>query len=64
MTTRSAGGKRLVEVSLGAEVVPVGQADTEPDAWGRRVVARDHAKRRANDPTLGRQEDLPARKQD
>jgi len=27
-------------------------ADTEPDAWGRRVVARDHAKRRAVDPAL------------
>jgi len=27
-------------------------ADTAPDAWGRRVIARDHAKRRRNDPTL------------
>ncbi|NDG38526.1 MAG: type II toxin-antitoxin system HipA family toxin [Betaproteobacteria bacterium] len=27
--------------------------DTEPDAWGRRVVARAHAKRREDDPTLG-----------
>jgi serine/threonine-protein kinase HipA len=27
--------------------------DTEPDAWGRRVIARAHAKRRENDPTLG-----------
>jgi len=27
-------------------------ADTEPDAWGRRVIARAHAKRRASDPTL------------
>ena len=24
-------------------------ADTEPDAWGRRVIARDHAKRRATE---------------
>jgi len=28
-------------------------ADTEPDAWGRRVIARAHAKRRADDPALG-----------
>jgi len=27
-------------------------ADTAPDAWGRRVIARDHAKRRKNDPRL------------
>lgn len=27
-------------------------ADTAPDAWGRRVVARDHAKRRKQDPQL------------
>jgi len=27
-------------------------ADTTPDAWGRRVVARDHAKRRRTDPKL------------
>lgn len=27
--------------------------DTEPDAWGRRVIARAHAKRREVDPTLG-----------
>ena len=27
--------------------------DPEPDAWGRRVVARAHAKRREDDPTLG-----------
>ena len=27
--------------------------DTEPDAWGRRVIARSHAKRREEDPTLG-----------
>lgn len=24
-------------------------ADTEPDAWGRRIIARDHAKRRKED---------------
>ena len=27
-------------------------ADTVPDAWGRRVIARDHAKRRRNEPHL------------
>ena len=27
-------------------------ADTTPDAWGRRVIARDHAKRRKDDPRL------------
>ena len=28
-------------------------ADTEPDAWGRRVIARAHAKARATDASLG-----------
>ena len=28
-------------------------ADTEPDAWGRRVIARAHAKARARDTSLG-----------
>jgi len=27
-------------------------ADTAPDAWGRRVIARDHAKRRRSHPEL------------
>ena len=27
-------------------------ADTAPDAWGRRVIARDHAKRRKDKPAL------------
>jgi serine/threonine-protein kinase HipA len=27
-------------------------ADTEPDAWGRRVIARAHAKERKNNPDL------------
>jgi len=27
-------------------------ADTAPDAWGRRIIARDHAKRRKSDPHL------------
>lgn len=27
-------------------------ADTAPDAWGRRVIARDHAKRRKDNPHL------------
>ena len=28
-------------------------ADTEPDAWGRRIIARAHAKARARDASLG-----------
>lgn len=28
-------------------------ADTEPDAWGRKVIQRDHAKRRRADPSVG-----------
>ncbi len=28
-------------------------ADTEPDSWGRRVIARAHAKRRKHDASLG-----------
>ncbi|CAN7451895.1 type II toxin-antitoxin system HipA family toxin [Polaromonas sp. LjRoot131] len=28
-------------------------ADTEPDAWGRRVIARAHAKERKDNPALG-----------
>jgi serine/threonine-protein kinase HipA len=31
---------------------PFGIADTEPDAWGKRVINRAHAKRRRNDPGL------------
>ena len=31
---------------------PFALADTAPDAWGRRVIARAHAKRRALDPAL------------
>ena len=27
-------------------------ADTEPDAWGRRIIARAHAKERKNNPAL------------
>lgn len=27
-------------------------ADTEPDSWGRRVIARAHAKRRKQDSSL------------
>ena len=27
-------------------------ADTAPDAWGRRIIARDHARRRKDDPLL------------
>ena len=29
-------------------------ADTAPDAWGRRVIARAHAKQRRSRPELGR----------
>ena len=32
---------------------PFALADTEPDAWGRRVIQRAHAKRRQRDPSLG-----------
>jgi serine/threonine-protein kinase HipA len=33
-------------------------ADTAPDAWGRRVIARDHAKRRRDDPKLSQLTEL------
>jgi len=32
---------------------PFAVADTAPDAWGRRIIQRAHAKRRAANPTLG-----------
>jgi serine/threonine-protein kinase HipA len=32
---------------------PYALADTEPDAWGQRVIQRAHAKRRQHDPSLG-----------
>ena len=32
---------------------PYALADTEPDAWGKRVIQRAHAKRRQHDPSLG-----------
>lgn len=31
---------------------PFALADTEPDAWGRRVISRAHARRRQHEPTL------------
>ncbi len=31
---------------------PFALADTAPDAWGRRVILRDHAKRRKQDAKL------------
>src|SRR6185437_13607296 len=31
---------------------PYALADTEPDAWGKRVIQRAHAKRRQRDPSL------------
>lgn len=33
-------------------VFPFALADTAPDAWGRRVIARAHAKRRRSEPAL------------
>ena len=33
-------------------VFPGAIADTAPDAWGRCLIARDHAKRRRADPRL------------
>lgn len=35
-------------------VFPAAIADTEPDGWGRRVILRDHAKRRQADRRSGR----------
>ncbi len=32
---------------------PLALADTEPDAWGKRVIQRTHAKLRQRDPSLG-----------
>src|ERR1035437_3659360 len=32
-------------------------ADSEPDAWGRRVIARAHARDRKENPALGRSEE-------
>jgi serine/threonine-protein kinase HipA len=31
---------------------PYALADTEPDAWGKRVIQRAHAKQRQHDPSL------------
>lgn len=33
--------------------LPFALADTEPDAWGKRIVDRAHARRRRDDPSLG-----------
>ncbi len=33
-------------------------ADTAPDAWGRRVIGREHAKRRKNQPALAQLTEL------
>lgn len=33
-------------------------ADTEPDSWGRKVISRDHAKRRKDDASLGQLNEL------
>jgi serine/threonine-protein kinase HipA len=39
--------------SAEASPFPFALADTEPDAWGGRVIQRAHAKRRQQDPSLG-----------
>lgn len=36
-------------------VFPLAFADTEPDGWGRRVIQRDHAKRRQADKKSGKE---------
>lgn len=41
--------------SKGDSVFPFAIADTEPDGWGRRVIARDHAKRRKAARDRGRE---------
>ncbi len=41
-----AGHQTRKAASKHDSVFPFAFADTEPDAWGRRVIARDHAKRR------------------
>ena len=40
-------------VSADDSPFPYALADTEPDAWGKRVIQRAHAKRRQRDPFLG-----------
>lgn len=47
-----AGHQSHKAVSLHDSVFHGAIADTAPDAWGRRVIARDHAKRRKGDPQL------------
>lgn len=39
-------GQQFHKKTAGASVFPAAIADTEPDGWGRRVISRDHAKRR------------------
>jgi serine/threonine-protein kinase HipA len=39
-------GPQFHRPAAGGSVFPAAIADTEPDGWGRRVILRDHAKRR------------------
>lgn len=39
-------GRQFHKAKAGGSVFPAVIADTEPDGWGRRVISRDHAKRR------------------
>lgn len=41
--------------SDGGSIFPAAVADTEPDGWARRVILRDHAKRRQSDRRAGRE---------
>ena len=40
------GGSQFRRSAGGRSIFPAVLADTEPDGWGRRVIQRDHAKRR------------------
>jgi len=48
-------GPQFHHRGAGTSVFPAAIADTEPDGWGRRVILRDHAKRRQADRRSGRQ---------
>ncbi|MEP7043450.1 MAG: HipA domain-containing protein [Dokdonella sp.] len=48
-----ASGPQYQRASGDSSPFPLAVADTEPEAWGRRVIMRDHAKRRQKDPTIG-----------
>lgn len=44
-----ASGPQFRKSQPGASPFPGAISDTEPDGWGRRVILRDHAKRRSSD---------------